>query len=340
MTIFRIGSIVGREVRSLFSTVAHEELLFQKHVKPKIDYFRSQGWSLSDCQRVFKQFPPALFNSLEEQILPIVQFLKEMDHGGPHLKENDIRETFQRHPSIFGLSIERELCPVFELWRREMKFTQKQMRTLTVRAPQLLSVPLEDMKSRMIFFHNRSATTNEIVHLFSHFPEIMNIPVEALMQFHAYWKEVLMSNRDFVSMSVRYPPLLKLSFHEVLRPMLDYMIYICRNRKGALLFVYKPEMFEMRIDVLSQKVEFLLNLGLSRKTLILLIIYYPEFFEMKMQTFKSRIEKLLSNGNLSIERLGQILLKNPELLIEEELGFPSPSCRWTSFVQTTSCPSI
>ncbi len=309
-----------RNLHSSTPTATREALAFDRLIQPKWQLLRSYGFALSDVRQLFREHK-ALLLVPPTDVQDIVHFLEHDDDSDENLQLNlsrqEIRDMVMRHPAVLSLSVERDIQPLFLLWMRDLHMNREQVTRLVISAPQLLSVPLSRMQSHTFFFHNRSAEVDEIAQILEKWPDVLDVPLSTLFQFHAYWKQELMSDRDFVSMIAKRPSLLQLSFDHVIRPRIQYMIFVFRHRRGARLFVEHPKFFEASLDDFSRNVEYLLGMGINSRRLMWLLCSTPRVLQMDFETeLKPRVEALQGLGVISNQRLATILPEYPELLTD------------------------
>ena len=305
---------------SLTPTATREALAFDRLIQPKWQLLRSYGFVLSDVRQLFREHK-ALLLVPPANVEDVMHFLEHDEDSDKNLQlklgRQEIRDMVMRHPAVLSLSVERDIQPLFHLWMRDLRLNQERVTRLVISAPQLLSVPLSRMQSHTFFFHNRHAEVDEIAQILEKWPDVLDIPLSTLAQFHAYWKQEQLSDRDFVSMIAKRPSLLQLSFDRVLRPMIQYMIFALRHRRGARLFVEHPMFFEASLDDLSRSVEYLLRMGITGRRLMWMACSYPRVIQMDFEKeLKPRVEALQALGVTTNQRLAEILSTYPELLTD------------------------
>jgi len=182
----------------------------------------------------------------------------------------------------------------------------------------LLLASLDTLKERVYFFHNRFAEMHQIASILERFPEVLEVSLSSLNNLHSYWKENVLKDKDFIQMIDRHPALLQLSCEDVLKPMIQYLIFMCRHRRGARILITDPTLFEVPMDELAPRVEYLMRLGLESREFVAMVVTSPQILRMDLENeIKPRIESLIQSRRLTSTRIAEMLHAQPTLLTTE-----------------------
>jgi len=155
-----------------------------------------------------------------------------------------------------------------------------------------MSYEVDPVKSRMIFLHNRSATTHQLVDVFSSFKEIMEISVKDLFKMYSYCRSQKLRDKDFVEMVSKYPQMLGLSTEKTIKPILEYLVFVLRDQDAVHILVNRPELFGVSLEAISRRMESLLDLGFKKPDLLVLLRDYPRLVDMEEAEFEKNGSKI------------------------------------------------
>eukprot|EP00210_Caulerpa_lentillifera_P001144 g1101.t1 len=305
-------------------------------------FFKKHSITPNDLREVLAIHPLFSELSVEDQITPVVNFLRctnVRDTGlSPRLTTGQLRTVLTKQPTVFEASLDYEIQPKCRFFIRDMKLNQQQVARLITQTPSILQASLESIKERVFFLHNRLAEMHQIASILERFPELLEVSMSSLNKLHAIWKEHVLTDKYFIIMIDRYPALLKLSVEEILKPMIQYLIFMCRHKRGARILIMDPTLFEISLNELAPKIEYLMRLGFESKEFVAMVVSTPEILRMDLELeIKPRIQNLIKSGILSSSKVARILHEQPSILTQTQ-----PKTENFKLEQTgvSSCPII
>lgn len=106
-------------------------------MKGVADFFVAQGVEEENLASIFRSFPALLTRDIEEDMIPVIQFLKSIGI-------KNIGRFISRLPPILGYSVEKELTPKWEVVRDIYTYPSFELSKF----PAFFSYPLDRIKAR------------------------------------------------------------------------------------------------------------------------------------------------------------------------------------------------
>ena len=145
----------------------------EENLKPTVQWLRDLGLSKAEVAKVIARFPQVLSCSIDENLKPTVRWLRDLG-----LSKAEVAKVVGRHPPVLGYSIEENLKPTVR-WLRDLGLSKAEVAKVIARFPQVLAYSLEEnMKPTVRFLRDRGLSRGEISKVIVSWPPIVALSIE------------------------------------------------------------------------------------------------------------------------------------------------------------------
>ncbi|CAE7547050.1 MTERF5, partial [Symbiodinium pilosum] len=144
----------------------------EENLKPTVQWLRDSGLKEAEVSKVISRLPQVLGYSIEENLKPTVQWLRDLG-----LQEAELSKVISRLPQVLGCSIEENLKPTVQ-WLRDLGLSEAEVSTVISRFPAVLGYSIEENLCRKMSLLGGFMHMEQTVRLLVHYPMILGLSFE------------------------------------------------------------------------------------------------------------------------------------------------------------------
>ncbi|KAL4446227.1 hypothetical protein ABPG77_003034 [Micractinium sp. CCAP 211/92] len=192
--------------------------------------------------------------------------------------------------------------------------------------PEIFQMGIVTMRRKIKFFQDTIGLSNaELTKVVVKFPRILEYKSERTIRPRLeFLRRCGVGQEDLAKVFIRAPMALELRVRDTLEPRADFLRNVLSLSSGALgkLIVRHPQVLTCTEDMMQQRVDFLLQQGLSQAELGRAVLAHPQVLHYKIDSMQERVNFLLSIG-LDRQQVASCVARFPQLFslnVEANLG--------------------
>ncbi|CAK9149610.1 unnamed protein product [Ilex paraguariensis] len=186
------------------------------------------------------------------------------------------------------------------------------------RCPELLSLSMEELKSRSEFYLEMGMDEKDFGTMVFDCPKVLGyLSMEEMNQKVTYLKDFGLSNEDLGRLLAFRPQLMACSIEDSWKPLVKYLYYLGISRDGMRrIITIKPMVFCFDLEsTIVPKVQFLRAIGVQEDAIGNMLVKFPPLLTYSLhKKIRPVVVFLLTKAGVFRKDIGKVIASGPELL--------------------------